>query len=349
MSLSSVWFWLAVASLAVYAVLDGFDLGVGIIQPFVAKTPFERKLISQSIGPVWDGNEVWLLASGGTMVFAFPKLYAIGISGFYLPVTILLWLLGVRALGIELRHHFDHPLWEEIWAVAFWGASLLIALFLSVALGNVLRGVSMNEDGRFFSALWTDFGVGEKTGILDVYTIGVGVFGVAVIAHHGALWLAARTSGPTAERAEKLSGRLFLVVVALGVLVSAATLKVQPQLLVNITHRPWGAVLPIAAGISLAVAKRAATRGRWTFAFRASCAFLASAFASAAYGVFPYVLPARIAERGLTADAASTNDYGLRVGFLWWIPGMLLATFYFVRMYRRLPAKISAADLDDHH
>ncbi|MFO0618311.1 MAG: cytochrome d ubiquinol oxidase subunit II [Polyangiaceae bacterium] len=349
MTLANVWFWIAGLTFAVYAMLDGFDLGVGLIQPLVAKSPKERQLLSASIGPVWDGNEVWLLAAGGTLVFAFPKLYAMGLSGLYLPVTILLWLLAFRALGIEMRHHIEHPIWEQIWSVAFAGASLLVALFLSVALGNLVRGVSIDAEGHFFAALWTDFGVGEDTGILDWYTLSVGVLGVLSLGRHGALWIAHRTEGEPSARARVLAERVGWAVLVVGAAVTAATTVVQPAMLANLKARPWGSMFPLIAVGSLVVSQLFARRGEWKRAFQASMAFIVGAIGNAMFGVFPNVLPARVPERSLTAAAAATNDAGLSMGFVWWVPGMLLATGYFVHTYRRLPKSLSVADLDLEH
>ncbi len=349
MTLETIWFWLAALSLAAYVVLDGFDLGVGLLSPFVAKTARQRRLVAASIGPVWDGNEVWLLASGGTLAFAFPKLYAVSVSGFYLPVMLLLWLLVFRALGIEMRHQLSHPLWEEAWSAAFTAASLLIALFLGVALGNIVRGVSIDEEGRFFAPLWTDLSVGENVGVLDWYTILVGVFSVAILALHGALWLGHRTRGETAARAVAIARRAVLVVGVLGALVTAATVHVQPLILTNLRARPWGALLHGGSLLALVLTGLSLSKGRVERAFWCSATFLATLFGSAAFGVYPYVLPARIAARGLTVDAAKTSPYALSAGLRWWIPGMALATAYFVFTYRNLPREVGEDDVDAPH
>lgn len=344
MSLETLWFCFAALALAAYVVLDGFDLGVGLVSPLVAKTPSERTLVSASIGPVWDGNEVWLLASGGTIAFAFPKLYAVSVSGFYLPVMLLLWLLVFRALGIEMRHQMSHPLWEEAWSTAFWVSSLFIALFLGVALGNVVRGVSIDAEGHFFAPLWTNLRVGDETGVLDWYTLSVGVLAVAVLGMHGALWLGHRTRGPASERSIALAKRAILVVPALLALVTVATLVVQPLILTSLRARPLGAMLPVGALGCLATSAIALRRDRIEKAFWASSGFIALLFGSAAFGVYPYVLPARIPEHGLTAVAAATSRYALTAGLSWWIPGLLLATGYFVFTYRKLPRGLGEGD-----
>ena len=150
--------------LAIYVVLDGFDFGVGILYPFVARTEQERRMALASIGPMFNGNEVWLIAAGGLLFFAFPKAYAAGFSGFYLALIIVLWLLMFRGLALELRSHLDHPLWRQLCDVTFSGASLLLAIVFGAALGNLIRGVPLNRDGYFFVALWTDFLTGPEPG-----------------------------------------------------------------------------------------------------------------------------------------------------------------------------------------
>src|SRR5512140_2268907 len=144
-----IWFWLVAIMIVMYVLLDGFDLGVGILHPFIAKTESERNISIRSIGPVWDGNEVWLLAGGGTLYFAFPALYASSFSGFYLPLMVVLWLLILRGISIELRNHVDSAAWKPLWDVVFCFASALLAIFFGAALGNVVRGVPLNAQGEF--------------------------------------------------------------------------------------------------------------------------------------------------------------------------------------------------------
>src|ERR1041385_6640843 len=165
-----IWFWLVAVMITAYVVLDGFDLGAGILHLLIAKTDQERRMVIRTIGPVWDGNEVWLLAGGGTLYFAFPLLYASGFSGFYLPLMIVLWLLILRGIGIELRGHVDSGVWRELFAGAFGISSLLLTIFFGAALGNVIRGVPLQRDGFFFLPLWTDWKTGPQPGILDWYT-----------------------------------------------------------------------------------------------------------------------------------------------------------------------------------
>src|SRR5262245_58191886 len=147
--METVWFIAVSGMLAVYVVLDGFDFGVGILHRFVARTDEERRTSLAAIGPVWDGNEVWLVAAGAVLFMAFPRLFATAFSGFYMPLMIVLWLLILRGVAIHSRSHFGNPLWGEFWDTTFALASALLAIVLGTALGNVVRGVPLDESGSF--------------------------------------------------------------------------------------------------------------------------------------------------------------------------------------------------------
>src|SRR5579863_8512050 len=188
--METLWFCLVAVMITGYVVLDGFDLGVGIVHLLVARSDEEKCTALASIAPIWDGNEVWLVAGGGTMYFAFPALYAASFSGFYLPLMIVLWLLIVRGISIEFRNHIASPVWTPVWDSGFAFASLLLAVFYGVALGNVVRGVPLDSAGYFFLPLWTDFRASSAAGILDWYTILTGVAALLALAMHGTLWVA---------------------------------------------------------------------------------------------------------------------------------------------------------------
>lgn len=348
MSLELLWFALGALSLTVYVVLDGYDLGTGILHYLAPATRRERALAMKSIGPVWDGNEVWLLAAGATLYFAFPTLYATAISGFYLPVNILLWLLAFRALGIEMKHQLHHPLWDEVWDAAFFVASLLITLFLGVALGNLVRGVSLDASGKFFAPLWTNFMVGDEVGILDWFTLLVGATATVGVALHGATWLAHRVAGPLSERARKLVAPLVYATVGLLIATSAGLVVARPDLPANLASRPLVLALPLVASAGLAGALLFSRRGAYGRAFAGSSVFLAAMVLTAAATIYPNVIVGRVAERSISAAAAKTGTYGLSIGLYWWIPGMMLATAYSLFLHRSLPRGLSDADLDAH-
>jgi len=164
--MEAVWFAIVSAMLAVYAVLDGFDFGVGVVHRLVARTDEERRTVLAAIGPVWDGNEVWLIAAGGVLFMSFPKVYATAFSGFYMALMMVLWLLILRGVAIEFRSHQDHPLWREFWDTVFSLASVLLAMVFGTTIGNLVRGVPLGEDGLRGMPLFTNFRPGREPGIL---------------------------------------------------------------------------------------------------------------------------------------------------------------------------------------
>jgi cytochrome d ubiquinol oxidase subunit II len=340
--METFWFCVVATMIAVYVVLDGFDLGAGIIHLLVAKTDPERRTVLRTIGPVWDGNEVWLLAAGGTLFFAFPVLYASSFSGFYLPLMMVLWLLILRGIAIEFRNHVRSEVWEPFWDVVFAGASALLAIFYGAALGNVVRGAPLDHDAEFFLPLWTNFKPGTSPGILDWYTVLVAVAAVAGLAMHGAAWVALRTEGAIEARVRKLAGRIWWVVLAAVIGITLASFRIQPHLRESFAERPWGYVFPFLAMMGLTGVKVMNTSSRAMETFLCSCLFLVGMLTSAAFGVYPYVLPsATDPSLGLTIHNTSTGAYGQHVALFWFLPGIVLAAGYFVYTYRSLARKVS--------
>jgi cytochrome d ubiquinol oxidase subunit II len=214
---------------AIYAVLDGFDIGVGIVYLLAARTDPERRTLLSSIGPVWHGNEVWLLAGGGTLFFAFPAAYASGFSGFYLPLMMVLWLLILRGTAVEFRNHIINPVWTPFWDVVFGGASALLALFFGAALGNVLRGVPVDASGNFFLPLWTNLRLSPAPGILDWFTIIVGVASVAALGMHGAFWVAMKSDGTLQQRIRNIASLFWFAVVLLSFILVLIVPLIRPH------------------------------------------------------------------------------------------------------------------------
>ncbi len=343
--MSTIWFCIVAVMLAAYVLLDGFDLGAGAIHLFAARTDRERREILASIGPVWDGNEVWLLAAGGTLYFAFPVLYASGFSGFYLALMIVLWLLILRGISIEFRSHVDNNLWRSFWDAVFCGSSALLAIFYGAALGNVVRGVPLDANGFFFVPLWTDFQPGPAPGIVDWYTLPVGVAALLILTLHGALWVSLKTSGALQARARGIASKIFWLVCAAVPAISIASFLVQPQLGQSFAARPWLWVFPLLAAASLATIRLSLGAKRDFPAFLASSAFIAGLLCSAVFALYPQVLPAvPDASRSLTIANASAPEYGLEVGFRWWIPAFLLALGYSAFVYRHFRGKVALAD-----
>jgi len=338
--LETIWFCLVALMIATYVVLDGYDLGAGIIHLFVARSDDERRQVLQSIGPFWDGNEVWLLAGGGTLYFAFPALYAASFSGFYLPLMMVLWLLMLRGIAIEFRSHVESPVWRPLWDTVFGGASTLLAIFFGAALGNVVRGVPLAASGFFFLPLWTDFAVSGELEILDWYTVVIGLAAFFTLVLHGALWVALKTEGAIEERCRALALRTWWAVAALVAIITVLSFHIQPQIAASFGARPWGFAVPAVALLSLALV-RLWTPRRSAAAFLASSVFIAAMLSSAAFGLYPYVLPSRPDPQfGLTIANASAASYGLRIGLAWWVPGVALAIGYAVFTYRHFGGKV---------
>lgn len=340
--METVWFVLILTMLILYVLLDGFDLGSGAIHLLVAKTEDERKQIFKAIGPVWDGNEVWLIAAGGTLFFAFPVLYASSFSGFYLPLTIVLWLLMMRGVAIELRGHVQHPLWAEFWDVVFFLGSALLAVFFGAALGNVMRGVPLDAQGDFFTPLWTNFDPRNPTpGILDWYTLLVGFQALFILVQHGAHYLMLKTSGDLHDRCLKLSRHVLGLTLLLSIATTLGTFSIHPAYLTNLQQHPWGFLFPLAALSGLGGMGYFTFRGGDRGAFGSSSAYIFGMMASAAFVAYPTVLPAVDPRHSLTIYNAATSPYGMSVGLVWWILGMVLAASYFIIIYRLFRGKVS--------
>lgn len=345
--METIWFIIVALMITAYVVLDGFDLGAGIAHFYVGKDTKERGGILQAIGPVWDGNEVWLLAAGGTLYFAFPVLYSAAFSGFYLPLMIVLWLLIFRGIGIELRHQMRHPMWESFWDFTFAVSSALLAIFFGAALGNVIRGVPLNAEGYFFEPLWTNWRVGEENGILDWYTVLAGVVAYVALTIHGSSYLALKTGDQMNFRARKLVGLAWYLLALATIASLPATIYVQPNALDNFNKYPLGWLIPVVVFGSLAAIKYFHANNNDKFTFLSSCGYLIGMLVGAVFSVYPNVLPASTGEQfSLTIYNASAGEYGLQVGLIWWPIGISIAVAYFVLLYRTFSGKVN---LDSEH
>jgi cytochrome bd ubiquinol oxidase subunit II len=342
--METLWFLLFWGMLSTFVVFGGADIGVGILYFSVARNDDERKQVIRSIHQVWKPNEVWLVAAGGVMFVAFPQLLAVSLSGFYLAIMLVLWLLIGRGLGIDLRSRIVDSMWWHFWDGTFWFCSVLLAICLGAALGNFVRGVPLDDTGIFFEGLWTDFRVGDNTGILDWFTMLVGITAVIGLAHHGALWLNAFTDGAVQRRSARLADRLWLPLALALVLGLATSFALQPQVRVNLGAHPWGVIFPLGALAALVGCLPLRRRGLALRALIASGVSLYAALASAAFGIYPYVLPARRPEHGLTAFAAAAPRGSLKLALCWWIPGMLLVGCYFAYIYSKIPRKFSIGE-----
>jgi cytochrome d ubiquinol oxidase subunit II len=337
-----VWFWLVAIMIVAYVTLDGFDIGVGILHPWVARSEQERQLTLRSIGPVWDGNEVWLIAGGGTLYFAFPLLYASAFSGFYLALMIVLWLLIMRGLAVELRMHVEIGVWHTFFDGLFFLASTLLAVFFGVALANVIRGVPLGADDYFFLPLWTNWRVGPHPGILDWYSGMSGLLALAALTLHGALYLAVKTEGALQQRSTTAARRLWTSVLVLTIASVPATIIARPDVLTNYRVSPVLFVIPALVLLSLIGIVHFSRKQDDRKAFGCSCLYLGFMLVGAAVALYPRLLPSSDSPaRDITIAKALSGPHALRVGLLWWAFGICLALIYFIIVYHMFRGKVT--------
>jgi cytochrome d ubiquinol oxidase subunit II len=339
--METVWFIVISFTIAAYAATDGYDLGVGILSPLLARNIRERAALRDAIIGTWAANEVWLIALGGLLFLAFPRAYAAAFSGFYLAFMILLWCLIGRGLAVEMRSHLEQPVWRTACDILFPIASFLVAFALGAAAGNVLRGVPLDAQGRMFLPLWTDLSLRRGPAIFDWYTMLVGALTVAVFAWHGANFLAFKTEGDLRRRAG-LAARLAGI--PAGVLILAVAFlspAINPALTTN--YRAHPGLYAVAAGIVVMFAAALALSAvqRRLMAFVASALLLVALATAVALALYPNLLPGRPdPQHSLTAYNAAAGTHGLTVALVWFPIGLGLVVSYMVVLRRLFTEKV---------
>ncbi len=340
---TTLWFCMVALLVSVWAVMDGFDFGVGVLHRLVARTDTERRQVLAAIGPVWDGNEVWLLAAGGSMFLAFPRLLAAGFSGLYLLVIYFVWSLMFRGLSIELRSHVSNPLWREFFDLSFQVSSTLAALLIGLALGNVLRGVPLEADGLFTLPLFASLDAFGSLGVVDWYTVSVAGFVLAVLTGHGGMYLRWKTDGVVRERVQRVVAVAWVVAAVLGLVVTGGTLALRPEFTGHL-GRPMvlvGEVLVVGGAVVIVTGLRSTNELR---GFLGSCALILGLMVTTVGCLFPMVLPARPdVSLSLTVFNASSQGGSMRAGLVWWLPGVGLAAGYLWWVLRHFRGKVVAA------
>jgi cytochrome d ubiquinol oxidase subunit II len=311
--------------LAGYAILDGFDLGAGMLHLF-ARGDEERRVVMNAIGPVWDGNEVWLITFGGALFAAFPHAYATVFSGFYIPFMLLLFALIFRAVSMEFRGKRASARWRAAWDACFAGGSLVATLLFGVAAGNMLRGIPVGADREF---------AGSMLDLLTPFPLLTGVFAVALFALHGALYLHLKTEGALRQRIRTLLRRVYAGFLVLLAAVTAAALATVPSALGNIAHAPaaWGAV--VVNVLAVLNIPRAIRRGQPFYAFVCSACGIAATVFLFALALFPNLVPSSIDPAySLTMYNAASSEKTL--GIMRWIAliGMPFVLVYTAVIYR---------------
>jgi cytochrome d ubiquinol oxidase subunit II len=335
MTLENIWFFLVAVLLTGYVVLDGFDLGAGVLYPFIARTESEKSAVRASIGPVWDGNEVWLLTGGGAIFAAFPAVYAATFSGFYLAIMLVLFGLILRAVSLEFRHRDEA--WAKAWDAAFFGGSLVPALLVGVALGNVIRGIPLNDAGDY---------TGTFLELLNPYSLLVGVTGLVLLITHGVSWLAVKTEGPVYDRAVKWRTPLFLVCVVLAVITSAATIIWVPRASDNVLGSPVGWLFIVVLALALLYAFwQQRKEGADMRAFLGSAVVIVALAGIAAVGNYPEIIPARGTPEStsLTVTNAASGSVTLKAMLIIALIGVPIVLFYTALVYRTFRGKVKTA------
>jgi len=331
-TLSLTWGALLGVLLTGYAILDGFDLGVGILHPFIPRSDRERRIFLNSIGPLWDGNEVWLVTFGGALFAAFPEAYAAVFSAYYVPFMALLVALIFRAVSLEFRSKVEHPGWRRAWDGGFFAGSLLATFLFGVAIGDAMGGIPLDERGDF---------VGTFADLLDGYALLVGALVVALFALHGAIFLYLKTEGDLQERVRRWIHRTFLVFAALYAATTLATFFTVPEAVANFRHAPWLAVVPVLNLLAVANIPRAMHLRRPAYAFVSSAATIAALVFLFSVAMFPNLVRSHPgSEHSLTLFNAASSPRTLGIMLTIAACGMPFVLAYTAVIYRTYRGKV---------
>ena len=350
------WYIIIAVVLAVFFILDGYDFGTGIIHLFFAKTEKDKEVIAKSAGLFWDSNEVWLVAGGGMLFMAFPTFYASVFSGFYLPLIIVLWLIVFRAIGLEFRSQFKYQMWKDIWDKSFGVSSLLLALFFGIALGNIVRGVNLGgvengvsvyEGHYFFLPLWdSSFSpLSETPGIIDWFTILIGLIAVVTLAIHGANWVILKTNSSINNKLKSVIFKLNIVLTALTIFSLIVWQIVNPNSLDNFIEKPYLIVFPIIYFIGLFGLFFIKKLKKDIYGFVLSTLLILGGITSSLASLFPVILPSiNNVNEPLSIYNTSAPEYGLSVALNWGIIGFILLFVYMIIQKRLMGGKIDKMD-----
>lgn len=323
--LAIIWFILIGLLFTVYAVLDGFDLGVGIWYLFSPKE--DRRILQKAIAPFWDGNEVWLLAGGGALFAAFPEAYATVFSGFYLPIMLIIFALIFRAVAIEFRNEVDNRIWMTGWDIAFSAGSIIPPLIFGIAVGNLLRGIPLDMSGNY-SGTFLD--------LFSHYTIATGLIGVMMFATHGSLYLAVKTEGSIRERAIKWAGYSWKIYFVLFMVLTILSVLASPHISVNF----WGVhpqliLVPLCGLGSIIAIPLLLKIRRIVLSFFASTLSIILMMATFGISVFPNLV-FQLGDNGksLKISNASSSEKTLFIMLVIALIGMPLVIIYTIYLYR---------------
>lgn len=326
------WFSIFVILLIGYAILDGFDLGVGMLHLF-AKKDVERRLMLNAIGPVWDGNEVWFVTAGGALMAGFPDIYATMLSSFYFPVMVLLTGLIFRAVAIEFRSKQPMAWWRWMWDLFFSFASLLIAMILGIILGNMIRGINLDVHKEFSGTM------GE---LFNPYACLVGVLTVSLFLMHGSIYILMKTEGEFHDKMRSRTNPCIIFFIICYAVTTMATLIYMPHMIEAFRDRPYFFLVAIVNLLSVANIPREISLGRDGRAFLSSCLNILCLLALYGIGTYPDVIRSlnQPDELSLTIFNSSSSPATLKILFLFAFIGMPLVLSYTVAIYYIFRGKV---------
>ncbi len=335
LDLNTVWFGLVGILFMGYAILDGFDLGVGALHLFT-KTDTERRLMINSIGPVWDGNEVWLVTGGGALFAAFPEVYASAFSGFYMAMMFLLFALIFRAVAIEFRSKRESRTWRRIWDVGFSAASVSGALLIGVALGNITWGIPLDENYVYTGSFWA---------LLNPYALLVGITTVALFMMHGAIYVVMKTEEELRDKIRGWINNTIIFFVICYVTTTMATLLYVPHMTTNIKAHLWLFILPLLNMLAIANIPREIHHERYFRAFLSSCAAVAALLALFGIGMYPHLIESNpLPQNSLTIYNAASSEKTLQIMGIIALIGMPLVLTYTTAVYWIFRGKVKLGE-----
>jgi cytochrome d ubiquinol oxidase subunit II len=336
MWLQTTWFIIYVVIIGGYVILDGFDLGVGMLSPFIARNDHDRRILLNSIGPVWDGNEVWLVVGGGALFAAFPLVYASLFSGFYTAMMLVLLVLILRTVAIEFRSKREGALWRSTWDWVFTGSSFGITILLGVALGNVIRGVPLDAQGN------TNIGL---IGLLNPYSLAIAITAVAMLSLHGAIFLSMKVEGELLDAVRRLIPRLLAAFFVAMTALAAWTAFRDEDFAQNFRDRPWTVIFPVLALGSIVFAGAKIRQGRYLTAFVLSATMIFLLLGTVAAGTYPVMLRSTTDPAfNQTVQNASSANGTLTVMLVIALMGMPFVLLYTAGVYYFFRGKV---ELDD--
>jgi cytochrome d ubiquinol oxidase subunit II len=335
MDLNTIWFCLIGILIIGYAVLDGFDFGVGILSLF-GHDEKERRIHFNAIGPVWDGNEVWLLTGGGALFAAFPAVYATVFSGFYLALMLLLAALIFRAVSFEFRNKVDSPTWRRAWDWAFGIGSLLPALLFGVAIGNILHGVPIDANGNY---------LGTFVNLLNPYSIGVGLLSLILFTMHGAIYLTTKSDSDLRDRCQKWASYLWMVYIMLYVIITVWTWLVSPFLFRDILSNALFYIFIIVLFGCIVYLPILLKAGKFDRAFLMSSLIITAMLGQMALSLYPRLVPSSIdLHYSLTIYNSSSSPLTLQTMLVIAILGVPIVIAYSIFIHYVFRGKVEITE-----